>query len=303
MRAVNALRGAWGTLRWISTHPIAARDRRGAFARWARWQIGSRILPGATVIPFVEGTALLVEPGMTGATGNIYVGLHEFADMAFVVHYLREGDVFIDVGANVGTYTILAAGVRRAETLAVEPLPAAFARLRMNVRLNDLDDRVTTFNVGLASTPGVLRFTRSLDTVNHVVANGESAGGDTTEVPVTTLDALTAERPPSVVKVDVEGFETEVFGGAGATLARPELRAIIVELNGSGTRYGFDERALERRIESFGFRPYEYDPFTRSLRTIERKSTEGNSLYLRDLEQVETRVREAPAFRVFGVAL
>jgi len=274
--AVDTLRIAWSTVRWMWTHPLAAQDRRAALGRWARWQIGSRILPGATILPFVEGTVLLVDRGMTGATGNYYVGLHEFADMAFLLHYLREDDLFVDVGANVGSYTILASGVRRAKTLAVEPLPVTFARLRANVRLNDLDDRVRALNVGLASKAGVLRFTRSLDTVNHVVANGESSGGDTLDIPVVTLDELTAEHPPSLIKADVEGFETEVFAGAGATLAR---------------------------LESFGFRRYGYDPFTREVRAAETKSTVGNTLYLRDIADVQKRLREAPSIRVFGVAL
>jgi hypothetical protein len=41
-------------------------------------------------------------------SGNIYAGLHEFGDMAFVLHFLRAGDLFADVGANIGSYTVLA---------------------------------------------------------------------------------------------------------------------------------------------------------------------------------------------------
>lgn len=47
---------------------------------------------------------------MRGATGNVYVGLHEFESMGFVLHVLRSSSAFIDVGANVGAYTVLAAG-------------------------------------------------------------------------------------------------------------------------------------------------------------------------------------------------
>jgi hypothetical protein len=43
---------------------------------------------------------------MTGATGNVYYGLHEFQDMAFVTHYLREGYLFADIGANIGSYSV-----------------------------------------------------------------------------------------------------------------------------------------------------------------------------------------------------
>ncbi len=59
--------------------------------RFAAWQIGARLVPGPVVCPFANGSWLLARPGMTGATGNVYVGLHEFADMAFVLHVLRGG--------------------------------------------------------------------------------------------------------------------------------------------------------------------------------------------------------------------
>lgn len=57
---------------------------------------------------------------MTGATGNIYVGLHEFEDMAFLLHVLRRTDLFVDVGANIGSYTILAGGAAGAKLLLNE---------------------------------------------------------------------------------------------------------------------------------------------------------------------------------------
>ena len=72
---------------------------------------------------------------MTGATGNIYAGLHEFADMAFTLHFLRPDDLFMDVGANVGSYTLLASGVCKARTISFEPYPETMAALRRNIDL------------------------------------------------------------------------------------------------------------------------------------------------------------------------
>ena len=293
-------RALLGTARLLWTHPLTAQHRSAAVVRWARWQIGSRLLPGAVVIRFVDETRLLVSPGQTGATGNIYVGLHEFTDMAFVVHFLREGDGFVDIGANVGTYTVLAAGVCSANAIAAEPVPATFEHLRANVRLNDVEDRVRAVNVGLAARSGNLRFTQTLDTVNHVLSPDETSDL-TIEVPVTTVDELVGDGPPLLIKVDVEGFESEVFAGAEKTLARPELRALIVELNGSGSRYGVDEAGLQRRIESFGFRPHSYDPFARLLTPIDGKSGEGNTLYLRDVGVVQERLSRARRVRVLDV--
>ncbi len=73
--------------------------------RYLKWQIGSRLLPGAVHVPFVNDTVLVVTPGMTGATLNIYTGLHEFEDCGFLLHLLRCSDLFVDIGANVGVYT------------------------------------------------------------------------------------------------------------------------------------------------------------------------------------------------------
>src|SRR5579872_7449447 len=110
------------TLRFIWRHPISSGNRGAALSRYARWQIGVRVLGAPVVIPFVESTRLVCERSMTGATGNLYCGLHEFGDMAFLLHFLRAGDLFVDVGANVGSFSVLASGVVGASSIALEPV-------------------------------------------------------------------------------------------------------------------------------------------------------------------------------------
>ena len=235
-----------------------------------------------------------------GATGHIYLGLWEFEDMSFVLHCLREGDRFADIGANVGTYTVLASAVRGAESLAIEPVPTTFAHLVDNLRVNGIEARVRALRVGIAGRSGLLRFTRSLDAMNHVARDDESDG---IEVPVRTLDEVVGEHVPLVIEIDVEGFETEVMAGGGRTLRDPALHAIIVELNGAGVRYGFDESALRARIEATGFRPYAYEPFSRRLTAVVPEGRSGNTLYLRDVSTIEQRLREASPVRVLGLEL
>src|SRR5579863_4327451 len=123
---------------FIVGHPLTHDRKLQAFGRFARWQVTSR-LQREVVVPWIEGTHLAVRRGMTGATGNIYCGLHEFEDMAFLLHFLRPDDLFVDIGANIGSYTILASGVRRARTIAFEPDPVTFAALSRNIALNALE--------------------------------------------------------------------------------------------------------------------------------------------------------------------
>lgn len=154
---------------FIENHPLVGKHPTKAYWRFLKWQLSQSIYPKTVVHTFTEKTRLNVKKGMTGATGNIYTGLHEFPDMGFVLHFLRKEDVFGDVGANIGSYTILASGHVGARTIAFEPIPETFYWLKKNIKLNQLEAKVHAFNIGLGSETGVLRFTATHDTVNYVL--------------------------------------------------------------------------------------------------------------------------------------
>jgi FkbM family methyltransferase len=185
-------------LTFIAAHPLNRPARLQAIRRFASWQIASRLLPGAAALPFVAGTRLLTEQGMTGATGNWYCGLHEVDEMGFVLHMLRPESLFMDVGANVGSYTVLAAGAVGATVIAVEPLPSTFAKLQRNIAYNNLTQRVEAQCCGLSEAEGELVFTSGLDTMNRIALPGETL--PTVKVPVRTMDDVCAGRVPCVLR-------------------------------------------------------------------------------------------------------
>lgn len=286
------------TLGTVRNHPLNRSNRTAAVMRMLRWQVGSRLLRGSAVMPFTKRTRLLVKRGMTGATGNIYCGLHDFEDMALMLHLLRPDDTFVDVGANVGTYTVLASGEAGARSVAIEPVPQTFQHLLDNVYLNRLHDRVVVHNCGVGSESGVLRFTATHDTTNHVVAAAE-ADGPAIEVAVRTLDDILTGELPKMIKIDVEGFESHVIRGASDALAAESLSAVVMELNGSGQRYGFDDESIHQQMLDFGFRPFSYDPFGRVLSELSDRNTRGrNTLYLRDIDDIQKRIAAAAAIEL-----
>jgi len=287
-------------VRFITRHPLNEKRKIAALRRVLAWQVSSRLAPGPIAVSFVNDSELLVSAGMTGATGNIYTGLHEFEDMSFVLHALRDDDVFVDVGANVGSYTILAGAVVGAKCLAFEPIPETYRHLIRNINLNGIGATVAAQNIGIGNEDGELRFSSDLDTVNHVLgASEESAGG--VAVPVKTLDAVAADSHPAVIKIDVEGFETSVIDGGSATLRSESLLAVVMELNGSGARYGFDENALHQKMLKLAFQPVAYSPLDRRLTPLESKNTEsGNTIYVRDIERMRSRLENARPFVVHG---
>lgn len=292
------------TIRFILNHPLNRHRPLPALLGFMRWQIGSTLLTGAVAVPFVNGTRLLTRRGMTGATQNIYCGIQEFEEMGFVLHALRPGDLFVDVGANIGSYTILAAGVCEADAIAIEPVPSSFVHLMDNVRLNDLQTRVTALNTAVGDIKGCLRFTANLDTMNHVISDSEDNEQAAISVPVDTIDSILMNKTPTVMKIDVEGYETKVLKGAQNILSTKTLLAVMMEINGSGDRYGFDDARLHSDMTNLGFARLAYDPLTRALAPQETRSIKsGNALYARDVSALAERVKSAPRRTVHGTRL
>lgn len=290
------------TLRFITNHPLTTHHKLDALWRFTAWQIGSRLLPGKTAVKFVNDAKLLIGRGMKGVTGNVYTGLHEFGDMAFILHCLRPEDTFVDVGANVGSYTILAGASIGAKCIAAEPVPSTFAHLMDNIRFNNIQDRADARNIGVGDRDGRLTFTADSDTSNHVLTDTEAGTHtDTITVPIQSLNSLCEGSTPAIIKIDVEGFESRVITGGSDTLAHNDLLAVIMELNGLGARYGYDDKTLHRQMLDFGFNIFTYDPFGRKLTPLaELNEACDNMLYIKDVDRVAKRLREAPCFHILN---
>lgn len=283
-------------LKSIYNHPYNSQNKLDGIMRFIKWQINCRLNPYPIIYQFTQNSKLIISKGLTGATGNLYCGLFEFDDMGFLLHLLRDKDLFIDIGANVGVYTILASSEVGANTIAIEPIPSTFKNLIENININQIQEKVKSLNIGLGSKKDIIRFTQSLDTVNHVATENEI---DTIDVEVEKLDTITKNKKPLLIKMDVEGFETDVLNGSEEVLKSKDLKAIIIELNGSGERYGYDENQIHIKLLDHGFKPYKYNPKTRSIVQIEHFG-KHNTIYIRDIEFVMNRVKTSRKIIVGG---
>lgn len=289
------LHSALSTVHYLLQHPLTRARPWSSLARFARWQISSRLASGPIAVSFVNDARLLVARGMTGATGNIYAGLHEYEDMAFVLHVLRREDLFVDVGANIGSYTVLAAKAVGAKVLAFEPIASTFRHLCDNISLNAIAERVDARQICVGAKSGVVAMTSQLDTVNHVIS--EHDAGASTLVPVTTLDEALEGRAPFMIKLDVEGYELEALRGASRTLAEPALQCLLVEVGHGDSRYGYTDSDMIEAVTSYGFTRCAYFPAERRLE-VSSVPQGNNAIFVRDRALVQARLRQAQPFRV-----
>ncbi|HJP62590.1 MAG TPA: FkbM family methyltransferase, partial [Mucilaginibacter sp.] len=196
-------------------------------------------------------------------------------------------------------YTLLASGVCGAKSVALEPVASTFDILTQNIALNQLHDKVTLKNTAAGAREGTILFSTDEDSTNHVIAANESPGPGSVYVEVITADSLAEDGPPLLAKIDVEGFETEVLNGMGRLLDNNGLKAIIIELNGSGSRYGYDENAIHQLLTDKMFQPYSYDPFSRQLTALSSYGIE-NTIYCRDIDFITSRLKTAKFIQVKG---
>ena len=106
-----------------------------------------------------------------------------------------------------------------------------------------------------------------------------------------------------MLKIDVEGFEANVIAGSQDLLKRPSLQAVLIELNGLGTHYGFCDIEIHMRLLDEGFLAVEYEPFSRQLTTVSGPRTSGNSLYVRDPSALNLRLAGGRAVRIVNTSL
>ena len=195
------------------------------------------------VLPLAPSTFIAALPGggtialryreRIGLSTLVY-GSFEAAETDLLRGLARPGTTAVDAGANVGLFTVplaLAVG-SEGRVLAFEPAPETVARLRENLRRNDLEN-VSVVEAALGAERGAATLVLERDSAYNSTALTPTAPGVGAEVRVERLDDVWNEagRPEvSVMKVDVEGAELHVLAGA-AELVRSNRPAVLVEVS------------------------------------------------------------------------
>ncbi len=178
-----------------------------------------------------------------------------------VENLVRPGDTVVDVGANIGLFSLAAARKMNLEghIYAFEPLPTTAEFALKNFDLNAFSTLVTVAQVAVADKPGEAELylgscsghhslypLTSLDQAKRVV------------VPIVTLDQTLSEVPRvDLLKIDVEGAELDVLDGAGKIVERSHDIAIIVEFGASHLkRVGCSPQAWMAKFKGYGFEIY-----------------------------------------------
>lgn len=284
-------------LNQIVSHPTNKNRALRAAVDYLRWNIGRRLIDAEYLVEISDTVQIIISNEENYATLAYANRLYDFREMMFLVHFLRGNDLFVDVGAGIGIYTILASAVAGADSLAFEPVPSTHRKLIRNIRLNNVQNKAEAMRKGISDRAGQLNITTELGGLNHVVPSTDNSASMT--VDFESLDSLLSGKTIKMMKIDVEGYEMNVLRGGRDTLSDPSLQALIVELNGSGGRYGVTDHEVHDEIVSHGFRPFTYEPEQRRLVEAPTFNMDDyNTLYCRIDKEMLDRVRSAQKVRV-----
>ena len=159
-------------------------------------------------------------------------GLYEPDISRYIMNTLKTGDVFVDVGANSGYYSLLASSLvgKSGLVYSFEPHPETFERLKYNINLNEMEN-IRAYNIALSSYDGkgTLNISRSSDGLNSLkyipLASGKI------EINVGKLDNILPNVIINTLKIDAEGAEIDIIHGASELISRSKSLKIIFEID------------------------------------------------------------------------
>ena len=207
-------------------------------------------------------------------------------DEEFLKAYLKPGDSYLDIGANIGTTTLCAATtisknshIKTGMVIAYEAHPQTFIYLTRSILNNPkIIPCIITRNIALGDKEGVLGFSniKNHDDINHVLPNTtNNLNKNYLEVPVKRLDDELTFSKIDLIKIDVEGYELQVFNGAKSTLSKTS--AIFFEIYDKNTEiFGYKTTEIINLLENIGFIIYKIDIVKNTLLKIDSEQYLGS---------------------------
>ena len=243
------------------------------------------------VLDFHSGVRLNWDPQDYGTPCSLAYsqGSYEPDETALMLDLARGKSVFVDVGANIGWFTLHLASVLAPNSrriFAFEPVAATVAALRANAVLNGLGDTVTVLHSGVGDEVGELEFhvpqsLRGASSLRKLFPEMTSA---IEKAPVTTLDLFDAQCRPGkvdILKCDVEGAELMVARGGLNLIARDRPVMMFELLRKWSLVFGYHPNAVIDLLSPLGYACFAIGKGApRLISAIEEETEETNFLFL-----------------------
>ena len=291
-------------LKIIINHPLNVNNKFESLLKFFFFNL-KKILKKKIIFSWVEESKLIYDNTKIEKLSqrqiklNYYLGMAEYKDMIFLIHCLKKDDIFIDCGANLGLYTILASKVIGSDTIAFEPHPETVKKFVSLLNINNITSKVKIIPKAIGDKIDKANFSNRKDALRRKIIQEKDYEKDNViQVEMTTLDyELKDIRKDFIIKMDLEGFEYNALKGATAILQNKNLKAIIVENN-----QPTEKSSINQLLSKFNLFPIEYFPQKREI-NINKDNLEHklNLIFIRDLEKIQSDCISSERFKVHPI--
>lgn len=236
----------------------------------------------AVVVP-VSGHTKIKLLTSSELSSHIYCGAFEWEEREWLLAELKPSDVFYDIGANIGLFTLLAAEHCK-NVVAFEPANETFKILVENVQLNNTPENITLINAAASDKNGtqdIYVLTNGKDAWNSMAVKPEEGQYRIDQIATINVDVLVESGKipaPTIIKIDVEGWEMHVLKGLEKTIGmyRPTM---LIEFTSSNLEAaGTTSAELGRYVQSRDYELFSYDPRYRKLNRVTEFNFEHKNL-------------------------
>lgn len=274
---------------WLTKQQKSSRERLWDLLTAVKPVLAQRLETGATLRLY----------GDDYLCRDLFVYRFEANERDFVISYLAAGDLFVDVGANVGLFTLLGANLvgPAGKVYAFEPTAVTYARLCDNVKRNRLSN-VECVQLALSDQEETRLLTTSVEGFaawNSLAQPGVSSQCVQEEVPCCPWDSFAAQHAltgkVALMKIDIEGWEFTMLQGAQTTLQRADAPDLLVEFNTQNAQSaGTTCVALYNLLLTLGYGLYQIDASQHKLTpALAQEYVYENLLATKNLAQVRQR--------------
>jgi FkbM family methyltransferase len=229
----------------VLNNPMNKGNKLKALLKIIWWKCNQLFFHIPAIVQLTPEAQCICHPESSFGGLVIYTRFPEYHDMNFIYNLVKTDDIFFDVGANIGTYSLLAASkITNGKIYAFEPVLLNIDKLSQNIKLNNFDNRIEIIEKVVTDSNGIEPFVScEITEISHISHLNGFKEEKHLMLPSVKLDTFAKENGVSYVetlKIDVEGAEYKVLEGFNEYLTEGNVGVLLIELSPKAKFFGIE---------------------------------------------------------------
>lgn len=239
----------------ILNHPNNSDKKIKTLFKLLFWKVNQIFFHVPAIVELTQNRKCICYTDSSNGGLVVYSKLFDYSEMTYLLKKLKPEDTFIDVGANIGVYTLLASSViTKGMIHAFEPYGQSKQRLLENLRLNDVTNVQVVEKIVSDKTGYEYLGIEKESEINHIIYSHDDKKIKISSITLDDYIFKNKINKVSILKIDVEGAEMKVLKGIEKNIQKGKIQRILLELNRNNQFFGTSNRDIIDWLKLRGYR-------------------------------------------------